>query len=43
MAELRMKEDLVVLDVMQVQNICVMKNLDSTGSKATLVDRLLQR
>jgi len=31
MAELRMKEDLVVLDVMQVQNICVRKNLDSTG------------
>ena len=43
MAELRMKEDLVVLDVMQVQNICVRRNLDSTGSKATVVDRLLQR
>ena len=43
MAELMMKEDLMVLDVMQLHNICVRRNLDSTGSKANLVDRLLQR
>ena len=43
MAELMMKEDLMVLDVMQLHNICVRRNLDSTGSKATVVDRLLQR
>ena len=43
MAELRMMEDLMVLDVVQLQNLCVRRNLYSTGSKAALLDRLLQR
>ena len=37
------KEDLVLLDMMQLQNLCVNSNLASTGNRATLIDRLLRR
>ena len=37
------KEDLVLLDMMQLQNLCVNSNLASTGNRATLIDRLLPR
>ena len=43
MAELRMMEDLMELDVVQLQNLCMRRNLDSSGNKAALLDRLLHR
>ena len=36
-------KDLAVLDMMQLQNLCVKGNLVSTGNRATLIDRLLDR
>ena len=41
-AELNLK-DLAVLDMMQLQNLCVKGNLVSSGNRATLIDRLLDR
>merc|ERR1719209_252477 len=35
-------EDLVVLDIAQLQNLCVNGNLQATGNRATLIDRLLR-
>ena len=37
------KEDLVLLDMMQLQNLCVNSNLASIGNRANLIDRLLHR
>ena len=36
-------KDLAVLDMMQLQNLCVKGNLPSSGNRATLIDRLLDR
>ena len=36
-------KDLAVLDMMQLQNLCVKGNLVSSGNRATLIDRLLDR
>ena len=41
-AELNM-EDLIVLDIEQLRNLCVNGNLPATGNRATLIDRLLCR
>ena len=41
-AELKM-EDLMVLDIIQLQDICVKWSLVSSGNRATLIDRLLNR
>jgi len=35
-------EDLIMLDMMQLQNLCVNGNLQATGNRATLIDRLLR-
>lgn len=35
-------EDLIVLDITQLQNLCVNGNLEATGNRATLMDRLLR-
>ena len=36
-------KDLAVLDMMQLQNLCVKGNLVPSGNRATLIDRLLDR
>ena len=36
-------KDLAVLDMMQLQNLCVKGNLVASGNRATLIDRLLDR
>ena len=33
----------MLLDMMRLQNLCVNGNLDSTGNRATLIDRLVRR
>jgi len=35
-------EDLIVLDMLQLQNLCANGNLQATGNRATLIDRLLR-
>ena len=41
-AELKM-EDLTVLDMMQLQGLCVKRTLVSSGNRTTVIDRLLNR
>lgn len=41
-AELKM-EDLTVLDMMQLQDLCVKRTLVSSGNRTTVIDRLLNR
>ena len=37
------KKNLTLLDMMQLQNLCVNSNLASIGNRANLIDRLLHR
>ena len=43
MKEVLNMEDLIELDITQLQNLCVNGNLEATGSRVTLIDRLLRR